>query len=123
MTEPTLDKHQLAGFDPRARGFNRTVEFEPVKEGYQAILRYETVHVVTEPCRTQDDALLALIALLHEQGYRQLRSQKSFHQGVYLGSRELWVEYPDPPDGPERRGVLRRLLNWFGPTFRIGGER
>ncbi|MCP9439963.1 MAG: hypothetical protein NNA20_06490 [Nitrospira sp.] len=123
MAEPALDKHQLAGFDPRERGFNRTVEFEPVKDGYQAILRYETVRITTESCRTQDDALLALIALLHEQGYRKLRTQKSFHKGVYLGSRELWVEYPDPPDEPERRGVLGRLLNWFGPPSRIGGDR
>ncbi|CUQ67215.1 hypothetical protein [Candidatus Nitrospira inopinata] len=123
MAEPALDKHQLAGFDPRERGFSRAVEFESVTEGYQAILRYETVRVTTEPRRTQDDALLALIALLHEQGYRQLKTQKSFHKGAYLGSREPWVEYPDPPHEPERRGVLARLLNWFGSTARVGEDR
>jgi hypothetical protein len=108
-----LDKHQLAGFDPRERGFNRTVEFEAVAGGYRAVLRYEMVRITTEPCGTQDGALLALVALLHQQGYRQLRSQKSFHKGQYLGSRELWVEYPDPPPVAERRGVLARLLGRF----------
>ncbi|MCP9451950.1 MAG: hypothetical protein NNA23_04630 [Nitrospira sp.] len=113
MAEP-LDKHQLAGFDPRERGFNRIVEFEAVAGGYRAVLRYETVRIMTEPCGTQDDALLALVTLLHQQGYRQLRSQKSFHKGEYLGSRELWVEYPDPLPVAEQRGVLARLLGRFG---------
>ncbi|MFN3680667.1 MAG: hypothetical protein ACK4VP_01315 [Nitrospira sp.] len=108
------DKHQLAGFDPRERGFTRTVEFELVDGGYRAVLRYETVRIVTEPCGTQDSALLALVALLHQQGYRQLRSQKIFHKMQYLGSQERWVEYPDPPPVAERRGVLARLLGRFG---------
>lgn len=116
-----LDKHQLAGFDPRERGFNRTVEFEAVASGYRAVLRYETVRITTEPCETQEAALLALVTLLHQQGYRQLRSQRSFHQGMYLGSRELWIEYPDPPAVPERRGVLARLFSRLGAGLGRGG--
>lgn len=116
-----LDKHQLAGFDPRERGFTRSVEFEAVASGYRAVLRYETVRITTEPCETQDAALLALVALLHQQGYRQLRSQKSFHQGTYLGSRELWIEYPDPPARPHWRGALARLLSRLGAGLGRGG--
>ena len=109
-----LDKHQLAGLDNRERGFSRPVEFEQVGEGYRAILRYETVRIMTERHPTQDDALTTLIQTLHAQGYRQLKTQLSFRNGVYLGSRELWVEYPDPPQ-PEAKqsGLWGKIMSWF----------
>lgn len=120
MAEAGLDKHQLAGFDIRERGFSRPVEFERAGEQYRAILRYEAVRVATDPHPTQDHALLMLIQVLHGQGYRQLRTQKSFRDGVYLGSQELWVEYPDPPVAePERSGFLARVLSWFRSDSRM----
>ncbi len=111
-----LDKHQLAGLDNRERGFSRPVEFELVGEGYRAILRYEAVRITTEGHPTQDEALTILIQTLHAQGYRQLKTQRSFCKGVYLGSQELWVEYPDPPQAePEQSGFLDKIRNWFKP--------
>lgn len=107
------DKHQLAGLDDRERGFSRPVGFEREGERYQAVLRYETVRVTTDPHPTQDHALLALIQILHGQGYRQLRTQRSFRNGVYLGSRELWVEYPDPQPEPTPQGILAVVAGWF----------
>jgi hypothetical protein len=113
MAESDLDKYQLAGFDARERGFSRPVEFERAGESYRALLRYETVRVVTELFQTQDAALLAMIQILQSRGYRQLKTQKSFSNGLYLGSQELWVEYPDPPEAePERAGFLARMLSW-----------
>jgi len=109
-----LDKHQLSGLDNRERGFSRPVEFERVGEGYRALLRYETVRVTTETHPTQDEALTSLIQTLHAQGYRQLKTQMSFRNDVYLGSQELWVEYPDPPQAePERSGFFNKIRNWF----------
>ncbi len=109
-----LDKHQLAGLDNRERGFSRPVEFERTGEGYRAILRYETVRVTTETRPTQDQALTVLIQTLHAQGYRQLKTQLSFRHGIYLGSQELWVEYPDPPQAePEQSGFFDKIKNWF----------
>ena len=114
MAESDLDKHQLAGFDARDRGFSRPVEFKREGDQYRAILRYETVRVTTDPHPTQDRALSILIQTLQGQGYRQLRTQKSFHNGVYLGSQELWMEYSDPPEPElEPRGLLGRVLSWF----------
>jgi hypothetical protein len=111
-----LDKHQLAGVDDRERGFNRPVEFECVGKGYRAILRYETVRVTTETHPTQDEALLVLIHALHARGYRQLKTQMSFRNGVYLGSRELWVEHPDPPQAEsEQSNFFGKIRNWFKP--------
>jgi len=113
MSQVGLDKHQLAGLDDRERGFSRPVEFGRAGEGYQAILRYEAVRVTTETHSTQDDALIGLIRALHARGYRQLKTQRSFRNGVYLGSQELWVEYPDPPEAePARTGFLSRMLKW-----------
>lgn len=113
MAEAGFDKHQLAGFDSRERGFSRPVEFEQAGDQYRAILRYEAVRVTTDPHPTQDHALLMLIRVLHGHGYRQLRTQKSFRNGVYLGSQELWIEYPDPQPEPKPEGILATIAGWF----------
>jgi hypothetical protein len=119
MGQEGLDKHQLAGLDDRIRGFSRPVEFERAGEGYRAVLRYESVRVSTEPQPAQDAALLDLIQTLQARGYRQLRSQVSFRKGVYLGSQEMWVEYPDPPE-PEPSGFIARLFRIFRPKTTNG---
>lgn len=109
-----LDKHQLAGLDDRERGFSRPVDVEQVEERYRAVLRYETVRETTELHSSQDQAMHSLITTLQAKGYRQLKSQHSFRNGAYLGSQELWVEYPDPAQ-PESTGLMARLINWFRP--------
>ena len=78
---------------------------------YRATLRYEAARVVTEPTTSQDAALHLLIAALHRQGYRQLKTQVSFRNGAYLGSRETWTEYPDPP--PPHRSLCATIRSWF----------
>jgi len=105
------DRYQLAGLDPRERGFSRTVEVVHEGQQYRAILRYESAHIVTDPVTSQDAALQLLIAALHEQGYRQLKAQVSFRDGAYLGSRESWTEYPDPP--PPQRSLCDAIRSWF----------
>lgn len=113
MAQPGLDKYQLAGFDDRERGFSRPVEFDRVGDRFLAVLRYESVRITTDPHSTQDGALLTLIRILHGQGYRQLRTQKSFRNGVYLGSQELWIEYPDPPREEQPEGLWAKIAGWF----------
>jgi hypothetical protein len=121
MDGERLDKHQLAGLDDRERGFSRPVEFERVGEAYRAVLRYETVRVTTDEHPTQDGALTILIQALHAQGYRQLKTQRSFRDGIYLGSQELWVEYPDPLEPePEPSGFFDKMKNWFKPRSMNG---
>ena len=122
MGEGGLDKHQLSGLDYRERGFNRPIEFERAGDRFCAILRYETVRISTEPHPAQDAALLALIENLHRQGYRQLRTQVSFRNGIYLGSQETWVEYPDPTPPPNSEGLLTKIAGWFRPS-RKGSTR
>ena len=114
MREEVLDKYRLAGLDDRERGFSRPVEFQRAGAGYQAILRYESTCVITEPHPKQDAALLGLIQTLQGKGYRQLRTQLSFHGDAYLGAQAPWVEYADLPEAIQHSpGVLRRILSWF----------
>lgn len=113
MADPGLDRHQLAGLDSQERGFNRPVELERVGKRYRAILRYESLRVATDACSTQNEALSLLIHSLQTEGYRQLRTQRSFRDGVYLGSQELWIEYPDPQPEPKPEGLVARLTGWF----------
>jgi hypothetical protein len=114
MSDQIEEKHQLAGFDARERGFSRPVVYEQTDGGYQAILRYETMRVVTTAQATPGAALEELIRTLQEQGYSQLRSQLSVRQGAYLGSQEPWIEYPDPARVTEKEGGwLKRIFRSF----------
>lgn len=114
MSDYGQEKHQLAGFDTRERGFSRPIVFEQADGGFQAILRYEATRVVTTVQGTTGAALEELIRTLQGQGYSQLRSQLSVREGTYLGSQEPWIEYPDPPRGPEQEGGwLKRLFRSF----------
>ena len=114
MWDQEQEKHQLAGFDARERGFSRPIVFEQVDGGYQAILRYETTRVVTTTHVTPGAALEELIRVLQGQGYSQLRSQLCVREGTYLGSQEPWIEYPDPTRGTEQQGGwLKRVCRSF----------
>lgn len=114
MPDGNIEKHQLAGLDERERGFNRPVECQAGSAGFCAVLRYETTRVAAEHPESSVEALKELVQVLHRQGYRQLRSQLSVKNGVYLGSQEPWIEYPDPPTDPEpARGLWQNLVHWI----------
>lgn len=114
MAIASHDTYQLAGLDPRERGFSRPVELTEENRQYRALLRYEAARVVTAPTDSRESALQLLIATLHGEGYRQLKTQLSFRNGTYLGSGESWIEHPDPPALAERHGGLIALIRrWF----------
>jgi len=94
------------------------VELERADGMCRAVLRYETTRLVTTDCATPTDAMVELIRLLHVRGFQQLRSQLSFRENTYFGSREPWIEYPDPERSVRSFGtVLARL---FGRLRREG---
>lgn len=114
MATTPPETYQLAGLDPRERGFSRPVELMREDRRCRAAWRYEAVHVVTDFADSAEAALQLLVATLHGQGYRQLRTQASFRQGTYLGSQESWIEYPDPPPTAQpKTGLLTALRSWF----------
>jgi hypothetical protein len=113
MSDVAGEKHLLAGFDDQARGFSRPVEFYLTTGGCRAVLRYEKKRIVSPDASGSTEALHHLIGLLHGEGYRQLRTQQSYREGIYLGSQEPWIEYPDPPM-PASGGLLGKLKRWWG---------
>jgi hypothetical protein len=114
MSDQAQEKHQLAGFDTRERGFSRPVVFKQADGGYQAILQYEAARVVTTVHGEPGAALEELIRTLQGLGYSQLRSQLSVREGAYLGSQEPWIDYPDPARSLEQEGGwLKRLFRSF----------
>jgi len=114
MSGETPETHQLAGFDARERGFSRPVECEGQSGGFRATLRYESERVTADHSVSTETALQELVHTLHHLGYRQLRSQLSFKNGVYLGSQEPWIEYADPvPDQKPAHGLWQKLIHWF----------
>lgn len=111
----STQKYQLAGIDDRERGFNRQVEISSRDTQYQAVLRYERLRVDGEPYDSEEKALLALIKTLHSRGYTQLRTQLIFRGDQYLGSQEMWVDYPDPePVQTPHVGFLDRIRMVLG---------
>lgn len=113
MSGGIVEKHQLAGLDERARGFNRIVEVHRIERMYRAVLKYEAAQTAAEGDVSGQAALEALIRQLHAGGFTQLRSQLSFRGADYMGSREPWIEYPDPLV-PWFAGILARWFGWLG---------
>jgi hypothetical protein len=113
MSDDCVEKHQLAGLDDRARGFNRTVDIERTGTACRAVLRYERVTMAVDGHDTEAAALHGLVRHLHERGYLQLRSQLSFRGDTYFGAREPWIEYPDPARPAGTGTIVSRLLGWW----------
>lgn len=113
MPSNCVAKHQLAGLDERARGFNRVVEVERTGTAYRATLRYEQTRMTVDGHESETAALHGLVCHLHEQGYAQLRSQLSFRGDVYFGTREPWVEYPDPARPAHSHSLFAKLFGWL----------
>jgi hypothetical protein len=110
MASGPVEKHELAGVDDRERGFNRLVELHPDPDGYRAVLQYEKTRVQGEPSDNAAAAVTLLVTALHRRGYSQVRSRLSFRGEDYLGSQELWVEYPDPEPTNLLLAALRTSL-------------
>lgn len=110
-----LNIYQLSGVDDRERGFTRQVEVSGDQNRYQAVLRYEKIKVTADPCNEEAGALQELIRRLHGQGYSQLRTQLIFRGTQYLGTQEIWVEYPEQETPLE---TSQNLFGWIKRLFR-----
>jgi len=109
-----MNIYQLSGLDERERGFTRQVECTCDQEEYHAILRYERVRVHEHSTSSESSAIQNLINTLQTQGYTQLRSQLIFREETYLGSQELWVDYPDVESVEgQKPSKLQQFLQWL----------
>jgi len=120
MTQESSKKNifQLSGVDDHERGFTRQVEVSSNQGLFHAVLHYEKSIVAGDPCIDEDAALRELIQRLQGQGYTQLRAQLIFRGTHYLGSQEMWVDYPDQETPTASRNILLHWIRrWF--SFRV----
>ena len=110
-----INTYQLAGMDDRERGFNRQVKVSASNGFSRAVIQYEALRIEGAPGETEETALGNLIQMLQQRGYTQLRTQLIFQGDRYLGSQELWKEYPDP-DIPRESG--KGLKAWLHRFFK-----
>jgi hypothetical protein len=124
MGHEIVEKHQVAGLDEKERGFNRQIDVERVEDGYRAVLRYEQTLVETAVCGAPLQTVDALVRMLRDRGYTQLRSRVNFKGAAYLGTQEPWIEYPDPNapaeclEGPVPEQLARRT-GWIGKVLAL----
>ncbi len=116
MTRESSPKntYQLSGVDDHERGFTRQIEVSFSQGLFQAMLRYEHLKVAGAPCVDEETALQALIQRLQGRGYTQLRTQLIFRGAHYLGSQEMWVDYPDQePSTASKNKFIHWIRRWF----------
>ncbi len=112
MTRELIAKYQLSGVDERDRGFSRQVCLEYDDGKYMASLKYEKILVETDGSRDEASAVEELVRTLHQLGYVQLQTQRSFSGRTYLGTQEPCVEYPDVKQ-PEQINVVSGISGWI----------
>ena len=91
-----VEIHQVEGFDPNPRSFNRNAEVSRSGKGYYAAINYEGLQTQGQIFPTIEGAMRDLILNLQAKGFSRLRSRVNFKGQRYLAEREPWVDYPDP---------------------------
>jgi hypothetical protein len=90
-----VEIHQVEGFDPNHRSFNRNAEIIRSGKGYYAAINYEGLQVQGMIFNTIEGAMRDLISSLQAKGFSRLRSRVNFKGQRYLAEREPWVDYSD----------------------------
>jgi hypothetical protein len=91
-----IEIHQLEGFDPQGRSFNRNAEVYRSDKGFSARFQYEGRTAESASFVTITEAIADLVKKLQLQGFRKIRTRMNFKGKRYLAERQPWVNYPDP---------------------------
>jgi hypothetical protein len=95
FTMMMIEIHQLEGFDPQGRSFNRNAEVYRSEKGFSARFQYEGVHAESATFVTIAEAVADLVRTIQRKGFRKLRTRVNFRGKRYLAERQSWVDYPD----------------------------
>jgi hypothetical protein len=98
-----IEIHQLEGFDPQGRSFNRNVEVYRSEKGFSAQLRYEGLSAASGTFVTVREAIADLVQKLQEQGFRTIRTRINFKGKRYLAERQAWINFPDLQEAKTRK--------------------
>lgn len=93
-----IEIHQLEGFDPQGRSFNRNAEVYRSDKGFSARFQYEGLSAESATFVTIAEAIADLVRKIQTQGFRKLRTRVNFKGKRYLAERQSWVDYPDPQE-------------------------
>lgn len=90
-----IEIHQVEGFDPQRRSFNRNAEIHRSESGLFGRFHYEGLKVETGTHFEVHLVMADLVERLHHVGFAQLRSRLNFKGARYLAERQPWIDYPD----------------------------
>ena len=93
--EGLVEKHQVEGFDPSDRYFNRAVLVNRRPSGYAAKVMYEALTVEGHSHPTIAAAVKELIEAMQGFGFTKLRTRVNFKGTKYLAEKETWLDYQD----------------------------
>ena len=96
LTMTIIEIHQLEGFDPQGRSFNRNVEVYRSEKGFSTRFQYEGLTAESATFVTIAEAMTDLVKKLQPKGFRKIRTRINFKGKRYLAERQSWVNYPDP---------------------------
>ncbi len=96
IDETVAEIHQIEGFDPQGRSFNRDVPIGFTEEGFWARINYEGLKADTPPYPTVEEALFELVRRLQKNGFKDLRTRLNFREERYFAETQPWVNYPNP---------------------------
>lgn len=91
-----VEIHQLEGFDPHGRSFNRNVQAYRLEKGFSTRFHYEDLRAESQTFYTIPEAVKDMVRVLQEKGFRNLRTRVNFKGKRYLAERRSWIDYPDP---------------------------
>lgn len=90
-----IEIHQLEGFDPQRRSFNRNTEIHRNESGLSGRFHYEGLKVETGTHFEVHLVMADLVDRLGQLGFAQLRSRMNFKGSRYLAERQPWIDHPD----------------------------
>lgn len=85
--------HQIEGFDPRKRMFNRNLFVYKKDKQYAAQFTYENLHLESTHFSTPFEAVQELVRSVQSQNFTQLRTRLNFKGKKYLTELEPWVDF------------------------------
>jgi hypothetical protein len=102
LTMMIIEIHQLEGFDPQGRSFNRNVEVYRSEKGFSARFQYEGISAESATFVTIAEAMADLVRTIQHKGFRKLRTRVNFKGKRYFAERQPWVDYPDSLETKDR---------------------
>jgi hypothetical protein len=88
-----IEIHQVEGFDPQVRSFNRNAEIHRSEQGLSARFFYEGLRVDTGTHFEVEQTMADLVDRLQKLGFTRAAVTS---QGSVLAERQPWIDYPGP---------------------------